>query len=208
MQYAYLEKSIEIAQALRGLEPDKIMNGSNLGSGGSFDVLGIGSFVLGEDEVFLAAKLPVNDDEDSVRRLVFELSEASFIAHYAPSLADRLPLFFAHIEVPDSVTGALLTEDVSLGGTKPVSSICLPMEDKQIMTAGTEHLGMTYADFDTEPADDSLAFYVGGDIRYLDFTPNFTRNFLSREETRDVITSVNAAVSKGLLNVSSEPLQQ
>lgn len=169
----YFDRSAEAVLSLQNQNIGNRGPGTEIGRGGAFVVRNLGSAILGEASTAIAIKSAYTPRGGAYIRLLTDLSFSALIEMRAPEIANRLPLFTSGLTIGNRFEPvAILTEDVSRGGTVSIKQQPISQTAKVCLTNGLSEFGMPEEIFDEEEMHNTLAFNVGGQEKFLDFDPH------------------------------------
>jgi hypothetical protein len=146
--------------------------GQDIGRGSSYAMHHLGLLGLQDILTSIGVKRPLQS-QAAGKRLVHELAAATVITDRAPTLRPRLPAFMGLVCI-DGVEGrsVLLTEDVSWNNSLSMRPASVSNNDKVRLRGAFAEIGSFEHVFRLDELDTSVAFTVGGQERWLDFTPS------------------------------------
>lgn len=159
----YLEQCIEAVSTIDAEELAERRLGEVAGYGSGFTTYRLGELANGYVGP-IATKLP-NPGVTSLERVLNEIPDMQLLAGSDRRLRACLPSFLGLLSVRGQYLG-ILTEDVSVGGRRPLESCTLPPDIEAAITLQAPD-GAVF----NVRARKSLAHRAGEDIRLLDMTP-------------------------------------
>lgn len=205
-RFEYLEQCADYAASFDPHELGTHTLGVEIGRGNFFAVAPLGTFAVRGSELHVAAKWGHQPASDVYSRIISEIACISLILREAPELTPLMPLFICELTV-DGEERALLTEDASKGGQLDVRSMGVSDSTRQALYEAFRVYGPRETVFMEEELDRSLAFDVGGQEKFLDFTPPPLKSRIRQEASIAVIEHLESG--KLTVNVSgSSVLEQ
>ena len=105
-------------------------------------------------------------------RIAGEMAFLGYVMQRSPQLIPKIPRFMSLVSLEgDESPAAILTEDVSQGGSKQVRSIPASRDTLEGIYRPFQKLGPMAKVVREEECDNTLAFDVAGAEMLLDFTP-------------------------------------
>lgn len=147
--------------------------GGVVGSGSGFVFRQLGKLTVANSPgQHFGIKIPTRWKSEAEIRFTDELAFIGLTLEASPELAANMPSFMALATVEgDDEPAGILTEDVSMGGTKKVRGMRASEQVRELIYAPFCELGSLDLVVSEEECDGSLAFNVNGEEKLLDFTP-------------------------------------
>lgn len=170
---SYINRCVAAAESIDADELGRLSIGSEIGQGTLFRMRHLGELNVSGSEIHSGLKIPKHKGDGASIRLQQEIEAINLLIGRMPEHAPKVPQFMTLLAVEGQDEAiAVLTEDATKGGQLPIFGMgnLMGVSERAVKIAKAfKHVGDT--EVDTSTIDHSLAFRVGDEERFLDFTP-------------------------------------
>ncbi len=170
---SYIDRCVAATDSIDIDELNQLPIGREVGRGNLFSMRYLGELsVLGE-RLHCGLKIPNHGSDFASLRIQQELEAVDLLLSYMPEHSTTVPKFMALMAIEGhEIPVAILTEDATEGRKLPIMGLGSLMgrsERARAISKAFKRVDNTLVDGST--IDHSLAFMVGEEERFLDFTP-------------------------------------
>lgn len=206
MSVSYIDRCVQAVESIDVAALSELTIGDEVDRGHETAFKHLGRLGVLGDEIYVGLKIPVpGNRHDAEFRFQGDVEAIESLLRYMPEYAPKPPKFMALLRVGEGKPVALLTEDVTRGGEVkawPIGRIRdEPSELARSIIKAFE--GVEGAKVLDRDIDYSLAFIVGDETRFLDFTPPPV--WLSHREGCDISQKIDHLIDDGSLVIGINP---
>jgi len=170
---SYIDRCVVASKSIDVDELSGSAVGQRIGRGTLFAMRQLGTLTVSGSEVHCGLKVPTRDSSDASIRLQLELEAIERLLSRMPEHHATVPRFMTILAIEGKPSAAaILTEDATRGGTLPIFSLgSLLTRSDRARSIARAFKGVPNTRVNQADIDHSLAFRVGEEERFLDFTP-------------------------------------